>query len=114
MSMFGLSELLGLGDDMARARAKKAGSIDEQSVSDYVERLNACKTDRSAFDAVFAALKSDKQLKAADIIAIGQRYSKAGTKPSSKAMALAAISKRFVEVVRFHAKNKIAEKVRPW
>jgi hypothetical protein len=37
-----------------------------------------------------------------------------GKKPSSKTMALAAISKRFVEIVRFHAKNKVAEKARPW
>jgi len=29
-------------------------------------------------------------------------------------MALASISKRFVEIVRFHAKNKVAERVRPW
>ncbi|MCC7250400.1 hypothetical protein [Hyphomicrobium sp.] len=114
MSMFGLGELLGLDDSMARVRAKKADVLDEQLVSSYVERLNASKTDRAAFDDVFVALKADKQLKAADVIAIAQRYSKAGTKPSSKAMAFAAISKRFVEIVRFHAKNKIAEKVRPW
>lgn len=114
MSMFGLSELLGLKDDMARSRAKRVDAVDEQLVAGYVERLNASKTDRPAFDAVFAALKADKQLKAADVVAVAHRYSKGGTKPSSKTMALAVISKRFVEIVRFHAKNKVAEKVRPW
>lgn len=114
MSMFGLGELFGLKDDMARARAKKADALDEQLVGDYVERLIASKTDRASFDVVFNALKTDKQLKAADIVAIAHRYGKGGAKPSSKTMALAAISKRFVEIVRFHAKNKVAEKVRPW
>jgi len=39
-----------------------------------------------------------------------------GTSPASREAhgALAAISKRFVEIVRFHAKNKVAEKARPW
>jgi hypothetical protein len=53
-------------------------------------------------------------LKAPDVIAIAHRYNGGGKKPSSKTMALAAISKRFVEIVRFHAKNKVAEKARPW
>lgn len=114
MSMFGLGELFGLKDDMARARAKKADALNEQLIADYVERLNACQTDRTAFDGVFAALKADKQLKAADIITVAHRYNKGGTKASSRTMALAAISKRFVEIVRFHAKNKVAEKARPW
>jgi hypothetical protein len=37
-----------------------------------------------------------------------------GRKAPSKSAALKAISKRFVEIVRFHAKNKVAERVRPW
>lgn len=114
MSIFGLGELLGLKDDMARARSKKVDALDEQVVDDYVKRLNACKTDRAAFDNLFASLKADRQLRAAEIIAIAHRYSKGGSKPSSKTIALAAISKRFVEIVRFHTKNRIAEKVRPW
>lgn len=114
MSMFGFGELFGLKDDMARARSKKADALDERLVADYVERLNASKTDRAAFDVVFNEIKADKQLKAAEIVAIAYRYNKGGSKPSSKTMALAAISKRFVEMVRFHAKNKVAEKVRPW
>jgi hypothetical protein len=114
MSMFGLGELLGLEDDMARARAKKADGLSDQLISDYVDRLSASKTERAAFDIAFAALKADERLRAADVIEVAHRYNKGGPKPSSKAMALAAISKRFVEIVRFHAKNKIAEKVRPW
>jgi hypothetical protein len=114
MSMFGLGELFGLEDNMARARAKKVDPADEKRIAEYVEQLTACKTDREAFEVVFAALKEDKRLKAADITAIAYRYNKGGAKPSSKAVAFAAISKRFVEIVRFHAKNKVAEKARPW
>lgn len=114
MSMFGLGELFGLGDDMARARSKKDAVVDDGLVAEYVSQLGAAKTDRAAFDAIFSDLKADKRLKAADFVAIAHRYSKGGTKPSSKTMALATISKRFVEIVRFHAKNKVAEKARPW
>jgi len=114
MSIFGFGELFGLEDDMARARTKKAGALDERTIAGYVERLHACKTDRIAFDSIFAELKADKHLRAGDIMTIAQGYNKGGNKPSSKAMALAAISKRFVEIVRFHAKNRVAEKARPW
>lgn len=112
MSMFGFGELFGLKDDMARTRANKSGA--SELVSDFVGRLNAANTDRVAFDVVLAEIKAEKRLKSADVIAIAHAYVKGGTKPSSKTMALASISKRFVEIVRFHAKNKVAEKVRPW
>lgn len=111
MGIFDLGSILGLNDDMAKARANSAG---EQLVGGYVGRLVAAATDRVAFEGVFAALKADKQLKAGDVIVIAHRYNKGGAKAPSKAKALAAISKRFVEIVRFHAKNKIAEKARPW
>ena len=114
MSMFGLAELLGLADDMAKARAKKDDLLNERLVNEYLQKLVSAKTDRAAFDPVFASIKADKQLKSADVIAIAHAYNKGGTKPSSKTMALASISKRFVEIVRFHAKNKVAEKARPW
>lgn len=111
MGIFDLGSIFGLNDDMAKARASSA---DERLVAEYVDRLVAVSVDRAAFDEVLAEIKGDKQLKAADVIAIAHRYNKGGTKAPSKAKALAAISKRFVEIVRFHAKNKIAEKARPW
>jgi len=93
---------------------KSEQPIDQELVANYVEQLCDAKTQRAAFDHMFSELKSDKRLTAADTIAIAQRYNGGGKKPSSNAMALAAISKRFVEIVRFHAKNKVAEKARPW
>jgi hypothetical protein len=99
---------------MANGHGKSEQPIDQELVENYVEQLCGAKTQRAAYDRIFAELKSDKRLKAPDIIAIAHRYNGGGKKPSSKTMALAAISKRFVEIVRFHAKNKVAEKARPW
>jgi hypothetical protein len=115
MSILSLTGVFGyLKDDMAKARARKSQVLDEGLIGEYADRLVRAKTDRDGFEYVFAELKADSRLKAAEIVAIAQRYNGGGKKPSSKAMALAAISKRFVEIVRFHAKNKVAERVRPW
>jgi hypothetical protein len=115
MSIFNLGGVLDyLKDDMAKARARKPQAINEALIDGYVDRLIRAKIDRDVFEEVFAELKADSALKAPDVVAIGQRYNGGGKKPSSKAMALAAISKRFVEIVRFHAKNEVAAKVRPW
>jgi hypothetical protein len=100
---------------MANSRGqKKQRAVDDKLLDDYVARLNRVGDQRPAFEIVLAEIKADSRLKASDVVAIAQRYNGGGKKPSSKAMALAAISKRFVEIVRFHAKNKVAERVRPW
>jgi hypothetical protein len=104
VALFGLDK-----DEMA-----KRAPINEELVNQYVVRLKGARTDRTAFDSAFSDLKCDRRLKAGDVVVIAQSYAGGGKKPSSKAMALAAISKRFVEIVRFHAKNKVAEKARPW
>lgn len=116
MAILSLSEIFSFSrDDMANSRGqKKQRAADDKLLDDYVARLIRVGDQRPAFETVLADIKSDDRLKAADIISIAQRYNGGGKKSSSKAMALAAISKRFVEIVRFHAKNKVAERVRPW
>jgi hypothetical protein len=100
---------------MAKARGQRKQQVVEGVlVDDYVTRLVRAGELRPAFEVILAEIKSDSRLKAPDVIAIAHRYNGGGKKPSSKTMALAAISKRFVEIVRFHAKNKVAEKARPW
>jgi hypothetical protein len=112
MAIFRFAEVFGqLRDDMARARKTKA---DERKVSAYVSRLTAARADRPVFETILAALEDDSALTSADLIAVASGYNKGGRKPTSRAAALALIRKRFVEIVRFHAKNKVAEKVRPW
>jgi hypothetical protein len=100
---------------MAKARSqKKERVVNDKLVDDYLARLVRAGNQRPVFEVVFAEIKADDRLAAREIIAVAHRYNQGGKKPSSKTMALAAISKRFVEIVRFHAKNKVAEKARPW
>jgi len=83
-------------------------------VAYYAGLLDSAGTDRSKFESVKAAIEADKRLRALDVQLIAQRYNDGGKKPPSRAAALATISKRFVEIVRYHAKNEIAAKARPW
>lgn len=115
MSILSLAGVIDyLKEDMAKARAKKPVATNEVLVGSYVDRLVRAKIDRDSFEEVLSELKADPELRAGDIAVIAQRYNGGGKKPTSKTMALAGISKRFVELVRFHAKNKVAERVRPW
>jgi len=112
MAIFRFVEVFGqLTDDMAKARKTK---VDETKVAAYLGRLTAAKADRPTFELALADLDSDEALNSADVVAIASAYNKGGKKPGSKSAAFALIKKRFVEIVRFHAKNKVAEKVRPW
>lgn len=112
MAIFRFVEVLGqLRGDMAKARKTK---VDETKVAVYLGRLTAAKADRPMFETVLVDLEGDGTLSSAELIAVASAYNKGGRKPGSKAAALAMIKKRFVEIVRFHAKNKVAEKARPW
>lgn len=116
MAIFGLIDVFEhLKGDMAKARSiKKVPSDNSALIDNYLDRLLAAKTDRAQFEPVLAELKADKRLKSADVTTIAQRYAKSSTRAASKVLALSVISKRFVEIVRYHAKNRVAEKVRPW
>lgn len=117
MGIFSLSEVFGLGppkEDMAKASKRTRASTNDELVVRYADRLKRAGEVRASFEPILAEIKTDKSLSSADVISIAQIYNLGGKKASSKATALAAISKRFVEVVRFHAKNRIAEKARPW
>lgn len=112
MAIFRFSEMFGqLKGDMGRAVKAKA---DDAKVSAWVGRLTAAKADRARFDTFLAEMQDDSTLSSADLIAVAHTYNKGGKKPTSRSAAIAMIKKRFVEIARFHAKNKVAEKVRPW
>jgi hypothetical protein len=111
MNIFRFGEVFGqLGSDMAKVRKV----VDETKVASYVGQLTAAATDRAAFDAALSTIEDDATLSASEIIAIAISYNRGGKKPTSKAKALATVRKRFVEIVRTDAKNKVAEKARPW
>lgn len=112
MAIFRFGEVLEhFRGDMAKARATK---VNDSRVAAYSSRFVAAKADRPTFEDILAELEEDAAVTAAEVIAIALSYNKGGKKPTSRTAALALIKKRFVEVVRYHAKNKVAEKARPW
>ena len=84
MAIFSRSEIFGLQrDDMAKARGqKKQRLVDNKLVDDYVDRLLRTGDQRPTFEAILTEIKSDERLRAADVIAIAQRYNGGGKKPS--------------------------------
>lgn len=101
-------------DYMPTARSKSSKAPDEALVAEYVAALVAARDDRGAYDAAVNRINSDKRLLAPSIIAIAQRYAGGGKKQTSRLKAFEVISKRFVEITRFHAKSRIAANARPW
>lgn len=75
------------------------------AIHQYVADLRDAGTMRSAFDAVFARLHSDKSLKSADVSEIARAYANSVTKYKSIAAARDDIEKAFVRNARFE--NKI-------
>jgi hypothetical protein len=113
----GLAQLFGLkaetDEDMARARKAKQ-PVNAALVAAYVERLRGAKTDRAKFDVILGELKGDVELRPIDIMAIANAYGVGGAPANSRKSGLEKIAKRFVELVRYDAKNRVAEKARPW
>jgi hypothetical protein len=105
----------GADDDMARkANTRKAAGDGDEMIAGFAARLSRAGTDKSVFDRTFADLQTSRDLSASAVISIAHVYIGGGKKPTSRAAAISAISKRFVELQRYHAKNRIAEKARPW
>jgi predicted amino acid racemase len=115
MAIFSLSEVLDyFKDDMARNRGQsKVADTDDRLLNGYVDQLVRA-VDKPSSDAVLESIRDDKRLSVGDVATIALRYNKGGKKPASKKAALAAIAKRALEIRHFHAKNRVAEKARPW
>ncbi len=115
MSILSFASFFGHSDDhMARKKPLPTKVPNDSSIASYGNRFVRAGTDREAFERVLAELNADGTLVAGDVIAIAQLYIGGGKRATSKKAALSAISKRFVEVVRFHKKNAAATNVRPW
>lgn len=97
------------------ARAPKArAEADAKVVAGYAARLKGVGTDRASFDPLVAEIERDAAVKSGEIIAIAKAYAGASKRITSRTAALDAIRKRFVELIRFDAKNELAAKSRPW
>lgn len=99
---------------MARAQKARAADLDTKLVASFAERLKGVGTDRDAFDTLIAEIERDARVKSAEFIAIAKAYAGASKKIGSRNAAADAIRKRFVELIRFDAKNELAAKSRPW
>lgn len=91
--------------------AKKQG-IGAEGVAKRVAQLKAAGTDAAAFDAALEQITADPHIKASELAEIATAYCL--RKVKSRAQALEALRKRFVELRRQQNKDKIAEKARPW
>lgn len=108
MGLIDLARMFGRSEDEV---AKKSG-IGRNGIAAAVAQLKAAGTDHAAFEKAFAEVEDNAQIKAAELAEIATTYCL--RKVSSRAAALAAIRKRFVELRRQSNKDKIAEKARPW
>ena len=89
-----------MSQKLRRLAAVQALQSPQQLVESYAARLLAAGADARAFDAVFDALQAETSLKLTHIATIAQRYAPGSKRPASKTLAFAAISKRFVAVVK--------------
>jgi hypothetical protein len=95
--------------------AKRTKSKTPKTVSDggnlvatYVSRLKAAGLQKSTFDEVFAALAADKLAKKGDVLTIASAYVGISLRARSRKDSLNMIEKKFVELVRFEEKQRIA------
>lgn len=86
----------------------------EQVVSQHLDALTAAGRDQHAFDRAIEALRTDATAKTPELIEIAKSYAGRGKKIGSQKVALEIIRKRFIELVRYDAKNKVAKHSRPW
>jgi hypothetical protein len=118
MGIFDILRVFGDSEDEMAKKAKKEIAVEAVDTAsslavEFAGRLARAGTDKAAFELVLASLRVEKRLTARDVIDVAHAYG-GGKRTASKAAALAAISKRYVELVRFQAKNKVAEKARPF
>ena len=96
------------------AARKSTAEIDSKLATAYSESLAEAGTSREAFEQIIERLKKDRSLGPAETVIVAQNFGIAGKKLTTKTAAIAAIEKRFVEIVRFHKKNRVAAGTRPW
>jgi hypothetical protein len=98
-----LSEAAAKPKGRSKAAAKSVTS-NEEAIASYLAALRNAGTDRSIFEAAFAALKADKSLKSSTVAEIARRYADTVTKYKSIAAAQADIASAFTQRARFASK----------
>jgi hypothetical protein len=96
-----LSEAATKPKGRSKTTATKSTASSEEAIASYSAMLRNAGTDRAAFEAVLATLKSDKSVKSATLAEIARRYANTVTKYKSMAAAHADISSAFTQQARF-------------
>jgi len=87
-----------------KTTATKGATASEQAIASYLGALRNAGTDRAAFEAVLATLKTDKSVKSAALAELARRYANTVTKYKSIAAAHADIASAFTQRARFASK----------
>jgi hypothetical protein len=103
-----LSEAAAKPKGLSKTAATKSAMANEAAIASYLTALRNAGTDRAAFEAVLARLKTDKSVKSAALSELARRYANSVTKYKSTAAAHADIASAFTQQARFA--NKV---VRP-
>jgi hypothetical protein len=99
-----LSEVAAKPKGRSKTTATKSAASNEEAIASHLAALRNADTDRSVFEAAFAALKADKSLKSPAVAEIARRYADTVTKYKSVAAAHADISSAFTQRARFASK----------
>ena len=86
----------------------------EVAIDRHVKSLGEAGLDKSAFDAALAALKADRKVRKVELEVIAGRYTGFAANHRSRAAALTAISRKFMERARMSAELGSQKNVKPW
>jgi len=101
-------------DTDSMAARKASAEVNENLAASYSESLVEAGADRDAFQQVIQRLRNDRAAGPAEFAIIAHNFGVSGKTLKSKTAAIAAIEKRFVEIIRFHKKNRVAAGTKPW
>jgi hypothetical protein len=94
-----------------RSQAQRA-PVKTEVVDRYLNRLRNAGLRTAEFESVISELQADKSAKKAEVLAIAFKY--AGPTPlRSRAAAIEAVRKKFVQIVRVEQELEIASKMTP-
>jgi hypothetical protein len=99
-----LSEAAAKARGRGKSTATKSAASNEETIASHLAALRNAGTDRSVFEAAFAAFKADKSLKSPAVAEIARRYADTVTKYKSIAAAQADIASAFTQRARFASK----------
>jgi hypothetical protein len=110
-----LSELQERVKPKPKKKAARTPDLRTDAIDDYVQRLQAAGTDKSAFDTVFVELSKDKKaVRKGEADAIAHAYTRGRTQWPKKQDAIDAIKVHFDEQAYDETKMRQVDKASRW